>query len=48
MSKNLNSESNDSSLDTEDVASETEQVCIYNELIDEKPNIIKIIPKKKG
>ena len=48
MSKNLNSESNDSSLDTEDVASETEQVCIYNELIDEQPNIIKkIIPKEE-
>ena len=34
MSKNLNSESNDSSLDTDDVVSETETGCIYNELID--------------
>ena len=47
MSKNLNSESNESSLDTEDVASETEQGCIYNELIDEQPNNIKKIVSKE-
>lgn len=48
MSKNLNSESNDSSLDTDDVVSETETGCIYNELIDNQPNISKkIVPKEE-
>jgi DNA-directed RNA polymerase subunit K/omega len=47
MSKNDNSESMMSSLDTEDIASEESIECIYDDLLDEKMSPIKKIVDPK-
>ena len=47
MSKNDNSESMMSSLDTEDIESEESIDCIYDDLLDEKPSQIKKIVDPK-
>ena len=47
MSKNENSESMISSLDTEDIDSEESNDCIYDELLDNKPELHKKIVESK-